>query len=126
MKASISYQHVWFEAPWDEKTLGFVTPFQVPMVKLLESASEDQSAGSSICFVVTPKLAVLVQAAHLTEYDFKMLTSIPASFMVCLSHLTIEEEVTGLCSPIHEKNKRVSGLEDCKSLNSLVHTPSVS
>jgi len=55
--------------------------------------------------VFTPAPAALEQAALQTECDLKMLTCIPASFMVCLSHLAIEEEIIGLCSPIQKRNK---------------------
>ena len=74
--------------------------------------SEDQSAASSSCLVVAPAAAALEQVAPHTECELKMSISIPASFMVCLSHLAIEEEVTGLCSPIQERNNWVLGLDD--------------
>ena len=79
--------------------------------------SEDQSAVSKICLVVTPAPAALGQGAPQTECDLTIPVSIPASLLVDLSHLAIVEEVTRLCCPIQVRNNVVLGLRNCKSLN---------
>jgi len=61
--------------------------------------SEDQSAASSISLVIIPAPAASEQAAPHTECCADIY------FIVSLSQLVIEEEVTGSCFPIQERNR---------------------
>ena len=61
--------------------------------------SEDQSAASKVCLVVTPALAALEQVAPQTECDLNVPIAIPASLMVDLSHLAMVEEVYWVMLP---------------------------
>ena len=72
--------------------------------------SEDQS---SVCFVVTPAPAVLEQLAHRTECK-------DAGTNVSLNQPSLQ--VTGMCSPIWERNSLVLRVEDSSFLNSLVQS----
>ena len=66
-------------------------------IKSLESDSELHSAASNIWLVVIPAEAAADAEAPLTECALNVVVSIPADCNVDKIHLTMEDEVTGLC-----------------------------
>ena len=67
-----------------------------------------QSATPKISSVVTPRVEAAEVLALLTECALNMLVSIPASTMICFSHLAMVDDVIGSCSLMKETNNCVA------------------
>ena len=67
-----------------------------------------QFAAPEISSVVTPRVEAAEVLALLTECVLNALVSIPASTMICFSHLAMVDDVVGLCSLMKETNDCVA------------------